>query len=250
MLMKRLTSHAARSFKIVTINKVLIFSIILNACHKSSHDDTPVEQQHGCRIAYFVTNDRDTSFISYNTNGTINKLRESNGAITSYIYSNNIVTITRNERTGFAYMTVVTLNPFGLPQNVRMDYDLTGTHWSKSDYEYNGDEVSRVTGRFSFVNIIDVVDLTWNDGNLISSSNGIRTTHFEYDLTKPHQDGDYFSLLKLLSGIESVRPKNLVTAADGIRFNYEYSAEGRISSITEIAPNMDPVKHSFVYECF
>ena len=59
--------------KIATV--VFVFFGFLSSCKKNEHENIP-PVQHGCRVSYFTTNVRDTSFISYNSNGSVNNIRD------------------------------------------------------------------------------------------------------------------------------------------------------------------------------
>jgi len=217
---------------------------------KKDRDENMSPVQHGCRVAYFTTNVRDTSFISYNSNGSVNNVRETDGSVTTYTYANNTVTLNKVGTTGFQFRTIATLNSIGLATNVHMDFNLQGTDFINVAYEYDHDQVSRGIATLANSGFVDTIKFTWQNGNPVSTNESGNISHYEFDLNNPHQAGDYFSLVKLLTGFEVIRPKNLVTSSDQSTFSYTFSPEGRINSITEIPPFGAPITNDFVYECF
>ncbi len=245
--MKKGIMSTSGTGKIATV--VFVFFGFLSACKKDGHENIP-PAQHGCRVAYFTTNVRDTSFISYNSNGSINSIRETNGSVTSYTYAANMVTLNKTGPTGFEFRTIVAVNSIGLATNVRMEFNSQGTNWINVAYQYNGDQVSRGIVTLSNPGIVDTGNFTWQNGNPVSVSDGPTVSHYDFDLNSPHQPGDYFSLVQLLTGFEVVRPKNLIKSQDQTTFSYVFSADGRISSITETPPNADAITNGFVYECY
>jgi len=228
---------------------VMSLFVILSGCKKERDEDTP-PVQHGCRVAYFTTNIRDTSFISYNSNGSVNNVRETDGSVTNYTYANDTVTLNKTGLTGFQFRTIIAVNSIGLASNVRMEFNSQGTNWINVAYEYNNDEVLRGIVTLSNPGIVDTVNYTWQNGNPISVKDGPKVYQTDFDLSRPHQPGDYFSLVKLLTGFEVVRPKNLITSNDQSTFSYTFAPEGRISSITETPSFGDPITNEFVYECY
>jgi len=232
--------------------KVILFAIILFGllfgCKKEQNENAP--PVHECRVAYFTTNVDDTSFISYNSDGSVNNVRETDGSVTTYTYSNNTVTLNKVGTTGFEFRTIATLNSIGLATNVHMDFNLQGTDFINLAYEYDHDEVSRGIATLANSAFVDTINFTWQNGNPVSTNEAGNISHYEFDLNSPHQSGDYFSLVKLLTGFEVIRPKNLVTSRDQSTFSYTFSPEGRISSITETPSFGDPITNGFVYECY
>ena len=222
----------------------------LSACKKDGHENTPPLAKNRCRVVYFTTNVRDTSFITYNSNGSINSIRETIGSVTSYTYTGNIVTLNKTGPTGFEFRTIVTVNSIGLATNVRMEFNSQGTNWTNAAYQYNGDQVSRAIVTLSNPTIVDTGNITWQNGNPVSVSDGASVSHNDFDPNISHQPGDYFSLVQLLTGFEVTRPKNLIKSQDQTEFSYVFSADGHISSITQMRPNADAMTNGFVYECY
>jgi hypothetical protein len=245
--MKKEIMGTSGTVKIAAV--VFVFICFISACKKDGHENMP-PAQHGCRVAYFTTNVRDTSFIRYNSNGSINNIRETNGTVTSYSYAGNMVTLNKTGPTGFEFRTIVAVNSIGLATNVRMEFNSQGTNWINVAYEYNNDQVSRDIVTLSNPGIVDTGNFTWQNGNPVALSDGSTISHYDFDLNSSHQPGDYFSLLQLLTGFEVVRPKNLVISLDQTTFSYVFSADGHISSITETPPNADAITNGFVYECY
>jgi len=245
--MKKEIMSTSGTVKIATV--VFIFFGSLSGCKKDGHENMP-PAQHGCRVIYFTTNVRDTSFISYNSDGSINSIRETNGSVTSYTYAGNMVTLNKTGLTGFEFRTIVAVNSIGLATNVRMEFNSQGTNWINVTYEYNNDQVSRSIVTLSNPGIVDTGNFTWQNGNPVSVSDGTTVSHYDFDMNSPHQPGDYFSLVQLLTGFEVVRPKNLIKSQDQTMFSYVFSADGHISSITETPPNAAAITNGFVYECY
>jgi len=245
--MKKEIMSTSGTVQIATV--VFIFFGALSGCKKDGHENMP-PAQHGCRVSYFTTNVRDTSFINYNSDGSINSIRETNGSVTSYTYAGNMVTLNKTGLTGFEFRTIIAVNSIGLATNVRMEFNSQGTNWINVAYQYNGDQVSSGIVTLSNPGIVDTGNYTWQNGNPVSVSDGAAVSHYDFDLNSPHQLGDYFSLVQLLTGFEVVRPKNLIKSQDQTTFSYVFSGDGHISSITETPPNAAAITNGFVYECY
>jgi hypothetical protein len=228
----------------VLMTAILMFAIagIFPAC-KKDHD-----KKSTCRLIGINIISSDASLkLYYNPDGKINKILSKNFAIT-YVYNGNTILLTTHSAGKFQSRRMITVNPAGLATNVREEFDLPGTKWSNTVYEYNGPELVRSTATRSIDNSSFVTTYAWSKNNMIAETSASNTTTYTYYIDKPTQIADYISFTQLTLGYETIRNKNLVKSAGNINFVYDFRPDGYISSY--IGSDGNNISYSdYLYEC-
>jgi hypothetical protein len=215
--------------KLIALTIVLAFTCILVQCKKDN------EKKPTCNLITVTTSPNGTTLhLTFNADGKLIRSESTNSVLT-YEYSAGSVTIVTFNSGTFHSKTIATLNSDGLATNVRKEDDTTGTIWTNTVYEYNGQELSKSTVTTSTVGQPVVSTYTWANQNLVNSNVDGGSQSFGYYTNKPRQTGDYFLLVQQLQGYETFRNKNLLKTIDAVTLNYQFGTDGRINSLSAIA---------------
>ncbi len=221
---------------------LLIITGSFTACKKND------VKKPTCRISsVFIRSSATIYHLLYNSNGKLS--RATGGQLDIlYEYTGNTTIVTTLDSGKFLSKSVIISNAAGLATSVKTENNATGTDWTNTIYEYNGEELIRATTTSSVVAIPSVTTYTWTDHNVthINETPGIPMT-LNYYLDKPKQAGDYLSVVQLFDGYETIRNKNLLKTYSQVDFVYDFSADGNISSVAA-APNNQKI-FEYEYEC-
>jgi hypothetical protein len=171
-----------------------------------------------------------------------------NSNLVTYDYSGNTTVVTSLDSGKFFSKSTVTNNSDGLAINVRTDYDLAGTMWSNTFYEYTGTELSRSTFTSSAGGNATVNTYTWSNQNLIASKQDTSISTLEYYIDKPRQTGDFLSLIQFIQGYEIYRTKNLLKSLTGSNLIYVFGTDGKINSVEVVSGTTTSIL-DYQYQC-
>ena len=231
-----------------TVSVTLFTISFFVACKK----DKDAQNKPACRVITITPSSSpgDSYNVTYNTDGKPGTISSGND-VTAFAYSGNTAIATTNTSGAFSHKTVITFNSNGLASNVKTEYNLTGTNWNNSVYEYNGTELIKSTSTSSGGGSPYVTMLTWSNGNLVSAASGSSTTTLDYYTDKPAQPGDYLYLSQLVSGYQIYKTKNLVksllSGSDITGFSYNFGSDGYITSVT--VSGSSPATYTYQYQC-
>jgi hypothetical protein len=234
-----------RSWRLVLI--LLATAATFTACHKSS------SERKNCKIVDATAQAGVDIDISYNTDGSIKQVTDGIGTVYTFSYSGDSVVVLNTDSGIFQARTVYANNSAGLKTYERIEYDQAGIQWSVTNYEYNGEELSKATTTTSSGNAPDINIFQWFNHNLVAQTSGYgtsaaSTTTYDYYLDKPEQSGDYFSFFQAIQGGETIRNKNLLKSATGDTFNYTFGADGNISALEIVGAGSAAVLN-YSYQC-
>jgi len=214
---------------VISLTLAFAFTCILVQCKKDN------ERKHSCQIITVTTSPNGTTIhLTFNADGKLIRSESANQVLT-YEYSAGSTTIVTFNSGTFHSKTIATLNSDGLATNVRSEDDTTGTSWTNTVYEYNGQELSKSTVTTSTGGQPVVSTYTWANQNLASSILDGGSQTFGYYTNRPRQTGDYFLLVQQLQGYETFRNKNLLKTIDAVTLNYQFGSDGKINSLSAIA---------------
>ena len=220
---------------------ILILAAAFNAC-KKNNDKKPV-----CRIAAFTIAGQVYN-ITYNSSGKV--IAIATGIFSqTYDYFNDTTTITSLNDGTFSSRTIVALNGAGLATNVRTELNASGTEWTNSTFEYNGDELSKQISTRSGDTSRGITTFIWFNHNMISETIDSNTTVLDYYTDKPRQAGDYLDFFQFLGGYEYLRTKNLLKSFGNSTLTYQFGTDGNISELTISSPGGIPAGINYQYQC-
>lgn len=226
---------------------LLAVFIISNGLLSCKKNETPVKPD--CKIVGVVVAGSATSF-TYNADGTLSSENSSTGT-TRLAYNGNTITITTTTGTEVTAIKTVTLNANGLASEV-ITTDAAGTVLSDVVLEYNGTELVKETsttpGGDTFV-----TTHTFSGGNMIASQSDTVITTLNYSNTIPAQTGDFWNLLNLVQGFETIKTKNALTSIESpgasiSTINYVFDTDGKITGFNSIS-NGVLTSFSYQYDC-
>lgn len=220
----------------------LIISVTFTGCKKND------VKKPSCRITTILIPSSATIYhLLYNSNGKLSRVTGGQLDIL-YEYTGNTTIVTTFDSGKFLSKSVIISNAAGLATSVKTENNTTGTDWTNTIYEYNGEELIKATSTSSGVGIPSVTTYTWSDHNVthIDETPGIQMT-LNYYMDKPRQAGDYLSTVQLFDGYETLRYKNLLKTYSQVNFIYNFSPDGNISSVGA-APNNQKI-FEYEYEC-
>lgn len=229
----------------------MMLTLLLLSC--SSDEDSFPEPAANCRITSFVSAGGNPGTISYNSDGKIKSLVSGDNSST-FLYANNTIVINETDQGNFDSKTIVTLNEDELPVNIRRENNEAGTDWVNTMLEYDGMQLSKTTRSTSGGGAGIVTMYTWENGNVLSYTNGNSTVSFEYYEEHPLQQGDLLHLSYYTSyGVSLLRNKNLVKSLDQSggslsNFDYEFDADGKIIRINTSSTSGN-TEISLKYQC-
>ena len=224
----------------------LILAGTFSACKKDK-DRNPGGKTN-CRIVEVKVPGSQDVLITYNSDGKVSKEVEEDSVVDAYTYKEDSIFIVQTVAGRFGSRQVIAVNPHGLATYVRSEYDPQGDLWNAFQFEYNGDQISRSTYTASDGGVT-ITTYTWLDGNLVASTVNGFTYTYGYYTDKPSQDGDYFSFSQLLSGVETVRNKNLLKSLSGNEVTYSFDGSGKISSLHMSANSSQITTANYTYQC-
>jgi hypothetical protein len=225
------------------VASILFIAISFAGCKKNGVK-RPV-----CRINKITVN--NTAFhLSYSSDGKISSVIGDDGSSITYNYNGNTITLTNLATTGsFSSKNIITVNAGGLTTNARTEYNTTGSNWSNTAFEYNGEEVRRGIITYSGGGAPDTTTFTWASNNIVSTTSGSATNTWEYYTDKLRQDGDIIWFLKILFGEDVYRIKNLAKSlGTNESFSYLFDSEGKITAML-YKIGTTTTKYDYEYEC-
>lgn len=175
--------------------------------------------------------------ITYNNDGKVSTLKTFGVAYPdrTYNYFGNTIVITHGSPTNYVRDTIE-VDDKGRPLNIRK-YSNT-PHWINYHFEYNGDELARVTVLRSISGIPYTATADYFGGNMIGYTYGGLTTRYEYYTDRNVQPGDYLDVLSMLEYGVSIYPhKNLIKGMEDLpggitNYAYEFNDDGLITKVT------------------
>jgi len=212
------------------------------SCKKNGPTPKP-----NCKIVAEIAGNKAISF-AYNAEG---KLRLISGATTDkFTYNGNIIIITNSTGATINTISTVTLNANGLASNVSV-VNAAGSNLSNTAFEYNGNELSKST--LTNPGGVDIITYNWSGENIVSSQEGSTITLFDYLPDKPAQSGDFWGMLSLAKGFETIKTKNVLksftTPGSTTTINYTFDADGKITGLTGIGNGTILLALTYQYEC-
>lgn len=242
--------ETTRSVKIILMAIVLCTTAV--SCSKND-DSTPEPQAKECSIV--SASGLITATIDYTESGRVKTIVNGTER-TNFVYIN----ATRKVRTmttedgEFVRRRTMTLNENGQIIKVRTVYDTLGTEWSNYVFEYNGEQVTKMTYTNNNGTPAETTTFIWSNGNLTSIiAPGGDVTTLEYYEDKPARQGDYAYLSYLLEyGQSIIKNKNLlknhIDSFGNISFEYDFDDEDKITSFTAQRGAETGIT-SFGYQC-
>lgn len=213
--------------------------------------DKDEKKKPTCRIITIIPSPSGNTFnVNYNSDGKISSISTGND-ITNFAYSSNTIIAITTTSGSFSSKKIITLNSNGLATNVKTEFNTTGTNWNNDAYEYSGTELIKATSTSSSGGTPTISTLAWSNGNLISTTSGSSVSTIDYFTDKPAQTGDYLDIAQLVGGFQIYRTKNAIkslSTGSGItNFNYNFDADGKITSLT--ASGSSNATYSYQHQC-
>ena len=224
------------------------------ACKKDKNNNG---KKPDCRLKAYIEDrpgNPGTWEFTYNSDGKVSsiKLTYSGGVtIAEFTYTGNtILTIAKNSGQTM-YEDSITLDSKGRPANTRRYYNGTRTSWENTAFEYNVDDLSKLTNTNSSSGI-QTKTATYSNGNLIALQSPTNTATYEY-FPEETQVADYLNVSGYLNYGFGIYPhKNLVKSLSSggstTSFTYEKNGDGLIIKGKAITAGVE-VKMSYEYEC-
>lgn len=231
--------------------------LFLNSCKKS---DDPSTQPSRCKLAslliYPAGGALQTVSFLYDHEGKV-KFINQDGATVEFIYESNAFTRVRPGTGNWVTRSYVQLNANGQPL-LRKDTIYDGQFINNTatiTYEYNS-QGGLEKGISSNINLIPNINITWQNGNMVSITEGNTTVLLDYYTDKLNQDISIMGLKFLMEfGAYASKSKNLLKSVSSgtglINYNYRFDDEGKIAETTWTLPgNPTPVATwQQVYDC-
>lgn len=229
--------------------------LFLNSCKKSDDSGT----QH-CKLTslliYPAGGAPQTVSFLYDHEGKV-KFINQDGAIVEFIYQGNAFTRVRPGTGNWVTRSYVQLNANGQPL-LRKDTTYDGQFINNTatlTYEYNS-QGGLEKGISSNTNLIPNINITWQNGNMVSITEGNTTILLDYYTDKLNQDISIMGLKFLMEfGAYAPKSKNLLksvfSGTGQINYDYSFDDEGKITETTWTIPgNPTPVATwQQVYDC-
>ena len=198
-------------------------------------------QKPDCSIGRLTSPAGKEIQITYNAEGKYAEIENGESGETSIVdYSPGSIlyTITKTGTGTLLRKTTITLNNAGMASSLKQEqYDGAGTLTSQTNtvYEYNGTELVKSTYSLSGSSGTIINTYSWTSGNMTSSYSGTNAGAFEYYTDKPVQQGDWFSIINLITGgfdyTTIIKNKNLLKNYFGSPLTYRFDADGKINAI-------------------
>ncbi len=213
-----------KTFKPLILFCIIFFSF-LTACKKDK-----TQEQH-CKILT-VTTDVGNYAFTYDANGRYSTISRDNKVV-RYEYSGSTVIVNATINGTFFHKITATLNDYNMPVSIRLEKNTTGTEWNNYFMEYNGEQLTRRTDTYHDGSTPRVVNYTWANGNMVSTTSSSGTTNtITYDESKASQTADFLSIAGLLSddGFIMIKNRNVLSSFNGMPVTYTFDANNNIVS--------------------
>lgn len=232
---------------------LLLFIATWLSCGKDDDSEIP-ETEATCRISHAENPYREIE-ISYNSEGRIRQIIDSQLGHYTYAYSGNTIVIDVEESTGPKKITL-TLNDAGLVINRKTE--LGPGVFSSAVFEYNGSQL--ISSHNTYSDGFEVsFTYSWSQGNLQSIfTDGNLVKEFEYYTDRPVSVGDYSLFEEYFIHAEHPVYRNTNLLKSSITHfgqeieisNYEYTfdADGKITSIVQTRGGAI-ITTQYNYEC-
>jgi YD repeat-containing protein len=218
---------------------------IFNSCKKNES-----ASKKNCRIITVTSPSGIVYNFTYNADGKLSTSTYGNYVV-NFIYAGNGIVATTNFNGVFNKKQTITLNSKGLATNIKMEPGPSGQTWGNLQYEYNGEQLIKITYTSSVADTPEVWVYNWTNGNVSSMLiNGKLWVEYEYYADKIIQTGDINSLSQFVEGYEGVRNKNLMklskyVSGTKIYFNYSFDNDGKIiTAVSDGGQNL-----TYQYQC-
>lgn len=208
-----------------------------------------------CNISRLTTPAGKEIRITYNVEGNYAKIENGQSGETSMVtYSPGSIlyTITKASTGALLRKSTIILNNSGMAASLKQEqYDAAGTLTSQTNtaYEYDGTAVIKSTYSLSGSPGTIIYTYGWTNGNMTSSYSATNAGSFEYYTDKPAQQGDWFSVINLITGgfdyTRVIKNKNLMKNYFGSLLSYRFDAEGKIDAIYQDGDLL----YDLEYEC-
>ncbi|MBI3138411.1 MAG: hypothetical protein HYZ15_07490 [Sphingobacteriales bacterium] len=221
------------------LQKTLLLLSFISLCIASCKKDNPGATKPACKIITMSGASTQTINISYNADEKIASISQGNDN-QIFQYSGNSIIVNKTNQGAFASKEIITINANGDPENIRTEYNVSGTNWTNDVFEYSGRELIKQTQTSSSTSTSTVQIIIWSAGNAtsIQTIGSSDSTTLEYYTDKPNIEGDYLDYLFIPnSGIRHLRNKNLFksmkTGSTIISATYSFGTDGKINGLTE-----------------
>lgn len=237
---------------------VLMFTFIGISCKKES---TGAGNKNNCLITTIEKNSLPIAQLSYDGRKLIQAVLSANNKI-SLVHDGNFVTAVNESNGTWIHETKYELNSNGLVSNSLRIYNQAGTDWVKTVHYYTGTRLDSSLTSAADGSSSKMV-YNWDAGNPVKKTlfvDGVELYSFEYVYytDKPYQPADN-QWEMATSGVESVRPKNLVKSAtkrypytslfELTNYLYETDDSGKIIAIRASDALGNTTIYSYTYEC-
>ena len=226
---------------------ILLHLAVLYACKK---DDGPGKQPSNCKLTsllvYPAGQAQQTVSFQYDHEGRV-KFINQDGTLYEYIYQGDAFTRVQPRSSGWVTRSYIQLNAEGRP-SIRKDTIYNNQHINSTGaitYEYNSR--GELEKGISNSSLLPNLSITWQNGNMVSITEGNTTMLLDYHTDKPNQDLSIMGLKFLMEfGAYTPKSKNLLKSVSSggqqINFNYEFDEEGKIKATTwTVTGNPTPV---------
>lgn len=171
-----------------------------------------------------------------------------------YAYFGDTVIVTISTGSAYTDSILIVLNPAGFL--IVRDH-VRGWNPVPDTYEYNAqNQLQKSTSYSDLGPSYDTVMYHWQNGNLMSQTRGATVlVTYEYDMSKPATDGDFFYAQDLVRNfVKTIHTTNLlkkVVYSTGFStMHYEYDSWDRIKTLrVSNSQNTDTSKSEYGYIC-
>lgn len=241
------------------ISCMFLFALATTSCKKDTGNTDP---NSICKITTIQSASGPGYELEYAPNGKLKAAIYGGNSVTAFAYLDSFITAVSTSNGNFFSKTVYTINSNALVRKSRIEYDQAGTNWAERVYEYSGTELMKSTLTKSSGSI-SISTYTWSNGNLVKRITKVdgapnQELTYEYYTDKPYQPGDAWHLDIATSGVETIRPKNLLKKVtmkhlgldytETTSYAYEFDSSGKIKSMTESGENGDNT-YTYEFEC-
>ncbi len=240
-----LNIHKMRALQLLII---LLYLAVLYACKKG---DGPDKQPSNCKLTslllYPAGQAQQTVSFLYDDDGRVRFINQ-DGVINEFIYQDNAFTRARPSPGNWVTRSYIQLNADGRP-SLRKDTTYNNQSINSTaamTYEYNSrGELEK--GISNNASVIPNLSIVWQNGNMVSITEGNTTVFLDYYTDKPDQELTIMGL-KFFIEFAAYAPKcknllkSLTSGSQQINFNYEFDEKGKIKATTwTVAGNPTPV---------